>query len=213
MLVSSPIGASLLERRLLDAARAHPRDQHAMSLLLHTFWPIARALARRADIPPGVDRDDIEQAALSGVLGAIETWKPGRVSLATYVGICAGNAVKNALKKARAARNRPITRAVSLDALAELGREPACRTHRGRATTDPLDIVIINEEIDAITAAVPTLTDKEKTCWLGDLNGRSHADLAASSGATKRAVATAIDRARKKLKAAKENGSSARPSP
>jgi RNA polymerase sigma factor (sigma-70 family) len=210
MLVSSPIGASLLERRLLAAAR--DRDQHAMSVLLRSFWPVAHAAAGRVHLPPGVDREDIEQAALSGVLGAIETWEPGRASLASYVRICASNAAKNAVKKACAARNRPLTRAVSLDALAETGREPACGAHGALATTDPLDIVILNEEIYAMTAAVPTFTAKEKFGWLGDVNGRSHAEMAAAIGATTRAVATAIARARKKLKAAKENGPSARPS-
>src|SRR4051794_12051239 len=145
MLVSSPIGASLLERRLLAAARA--RDQHAMSVLLHTFRPIARAVAGRVHLPPGVDREDIEQAAMCGVLGAIKSWEPGRASLASYVQRCARNAAMNAVKKACAARNLPLTRAVSLDVLAEIGREPACGAHRGLATNDPLDIVMVHEEL------------------------------------------------------------------
>ena len=147
------------------------------------------------------------------MLRAIGKWEPGhRTTLAGYVTVCARNAAKNAVKSARAARHRPLTRAVSLDALAEIGREPASRTHRGLATTDPLNIVILNEEIHAMATAVPTFTAKEKLAWVGDVNGRSHAEMAAAIGASTRAVATAVARARTKLKAAKDNGPSARPS-
>ena len=62
-----------------------------------------------------------------------------------------------------------------------------------------------------MVAALPTLTTKEALCLLGDLNGRSHAEIATAIGATTKAVATAIARARRKLAAAAEPGPPARP--
>ena len=176
-----------------------------------TIEPIAHAIARCVRVPHGVDREEIAQAALLGVAGAIRTWRPGLASFRSYVRTCARNAAINAVNSACAARNLPLTRAASLDALAETGHEPACGAHGGLAMTDPLDIVIAREKIRAMAAAVPTLTAKEAFCLLGDLNGRSHAELATAIGATTKAVATAIDRARRKLKAAAEHGASTRP--
>src|SRR4051794_16861057 len=103
MLVSSPIGASLLERRLLAAAGRG--DQHAMCLLLRQHQPVANAIARRALVPPGVDREEIAQAALLGVANAIRSWQPGLASFRSYARTCARNAAVNAINAACAARN------------------------------------------------------------------------------------------------------------
>jgi RNA polymerase sigma factor (sigma-70 family) len=208
MLVSSPAGAPLSERRLLAAARRG--DQHAMCLLLRHYQPVAHAIARYVRVPYGVDREEIAQAALLGVANAIKSWRPGLATFRSYVRTCARNAAVNAVNAACAARNLPLTRAASLDALAETGHELACGAHGGLATTDPLDIVIAREQIRAMAAALPTLTAMEAFCLRGDLNGRSHAELAAAIGATTKAVGTAIARARRKLKRAAEHSAATR---
>ena len=208
MLVSSPASTPLLERRLLVAASRG--DQQAMCLLLRRYQPVAHAVARRVRVPPGVDREEIAQAALLGVSNAIKSWRPGHASFRSYVRTCARNAALNAVNAACAARSLPLRQAVSLDALAECGREPTCGVRGGLATTDPLDIAIAHETLHALIAAQPTLTALEAYCLRGDLNGRSHAELALALGATVKAVGTAIARARKKLKRAAEHSSATR---
>ena len=183
-----------------------------MHMLLRRYERVAVAIARGVRVPHGVDREEIAQAALLGVAGAIRSWRPGLASFRSYVRTCARNRAVNAVNAACAARNLALTRAASLDALVEAGHEPACGAHGGIATADPLEIVIAREQIRAMVAALPTLTAKEAFCLLGDLNGRSHAELAAAIGATTKAVATAIARARRKLAAAAEPGPPARPS-
>ena len=48
-------------------------------------------------------------------------------------------------------------------------------------------------------AALPSLTEKERTALAGVLNDKSHQQLADEQGSTRKAVSTALRRARNKL--------------
>ena len=62
-------------------------------------------------------------------------------------------------------------------------------------------MLLAREELDRVLAALPTLTARERAALTGVLNGKSHQQLAAEHGSTRKAVALALRRARRKLAA------------
>ena len=65
----------------------------------------------------------------------------------------------------------------------------------------PVAMLLEREELDRVLAALPALTARERAALTGVLNGKSHQQLAAEQGSTRKAVSLALRRARRKLAA------------
>jgi DNA-directed RNA polymerase specialized sigma24 family protein len=65
----------------------------------------------------------------------------------------------------------------------------------------PVAVLLAREQLDGVLAALPALTAKERAALTGVLNDKSHQQLAAEQGSTRKAVALALRRARRKLAA------------
>ena len=65
----------------------------------------------------------------------------------------------------------------------------------------PVAVLLAREELDRVLAALPALTARERAALTGVLNGKSHQQLAAEQGSTRKAVSLALRRARRKLAA------------
>ena len=63
----------------------------------------------------------------------------------------------------------------------------------------PVAMLLARDQLDRVLAAMPTLTPKERAALTGDLSGKSHQQLADELATTKKAVALALRRARRKL--------------
>jgi DNA-directed RNA polymerase specialized sigma24 family protein len=64
---------------------------------------------------------------------------------------------------------------------------------------DPETMLLQRERLACALAALPALTEKERVVLRGVLNGKSHRQLAADHGLTRKAVSLALRRARDKL--------------
>ena len=202
--------ASLHRRALLEAAQRD--DRRAEEELLRRYEPLVRALVARVRLPYGCDRDDLAQDARLGLLGAIRAWQPDRGPFGAFAVRCARGQVIKALDRAGARKHQLLSRAMSLDS------SPAWMTPRDaggdmfRASLhdrlaspsrldQPVARLLAREQLDEVLAGLPALTAKERAALTGVLNGKSHEQLAAEQGSTRKAVSLALRRARRKLAA------------
>jgi RNA polymerase sigma factor (sigma-70 family) len=198
--------ASLHERALLLAAQR--ADRRALEELLRRYEPLALAIAARLRLPVGCDRHDIAQEARLGVLAAIRMWRPERGSFRALAVRCARTRALKAIDAAGARKHRLLSQAVPLDDAPASGRagqrhQPAILVYEGYAAgsadRDPVAILLTREQLGEIRAALPTLTARERIALAGVLNDRTHRQLAVEHDTTRKAIASAVGRARTKL--------------
>jgi RNA polymerase sigma factor (sigma-70 family) len=202
-------GTPLHLRALLEAAQSG--DRRAVEELLRRYEPLVRAVVARVRPPYGCDREELAQDARLGLLGAIRAWQPDRGPFGAFAARCARGQVIKALDRAGARKHQLLSRAVSLDrssrstSAPDLGDEMRAPLYDLIASTSrlgqPVAVLLEREEIDRVLAALPALTARERAALTGVLNGKSHQQLAAEQGSTRKAVSLALRRARRKLAA------------
>ncbi len=176
---------------------------------MRRYEPLARAIAGRLRLPAGCDRHDIAQEARLGVLAAIRVWRPERGPFRAFAARCAQTRALNAVDAAGARKHRLVSSALPLAASlpTEHGDEQvfAIPLYERLAMTsphgDPVATLLTREQLAEIRAALPTLTAKERIALAGVLNDRTHRQLAAELDTTRKAIASAVARARTKLAA------------
>jgi RNA polymerase sigma factor (sigma-70 family) len=214
--------ASHHEQALLRAAQNHER--RAMEELLRRYEPLIGAIVARLRLPCGCDRCDISQEARIGLLRAICAWEPGRGPFPAFAARCARGQALKALDTAGAHKHQLLSRARSLDS-SQRRRQPGAggsdqtvllmisrevgesavrvtlgdRLSSSDADADPERVLLAHEELQSILAALPALTEKERTALAGVLNDKTHQQVADEQGSTRKAVSTALRRARNKL--------------
>ena len=148
----------------------------------------------------------------SGCCGAIRAWQPDRGPFGAFAARCARGQVIKALDRAGARKHQLLSRAVSLDPPSSrwAAGDPAGEVSRASLydviasnsrLDQPVAMLLAREELDRVLAALPTLTARERAALTGVLNGKSHQQLAAEHGSTRKAIALALRRARRKLAA------------
>ena len=214
--------ASPHERALLRAAQNDER--RALEELLRRYEPLIGAIVAQLHLPCGCDRSDIAQEARLGLLGAIHAWQPARGPFAAFGARCARGQALKALDTAGARKHQLLSRARPLDSYPPrsrrrpsaheqtvylmpsresgesalgitLGEQLTC----GGGDADPERVLLAREDLQVVLAALPSLTEKERTALAGVLNDKSHQQLADEQGSTRKAVSTALRRARNKL--------------
>jgi RNA polymerase sigma factor (sigma-70 family) len=214
--------ASPHEHALLLAAQNHER--RALEELLRRYEPLIGAIVARLRLPCGCDRSDIAQEARLGLLRAISAWQPARGPFPALAARCARGQALKALDTAGAHKHQLLSRARSLESrqprrrpgpsayeqtvflmsAREVG-ESALRITLGEqlastaGDTNPERVVLAREDLQSVLAAMPALTEKERTALAGVLNDKSHQQVANEHGSTRKAVSTALRRARNKL--------------
>ena len=191
---------------------------------MRRYEPLIGAIVARLRLPCGCDRRDIAQEARVGLLRAIRAWQPARGPFRAFAARCARGQALNALDTAGTRKHQLLSRAQSLDASQVRRRpwlrslEPAFPSMTSRepgeslfgiplgeqlaATTgdaDPVTALLTREQLDSVLAALPTLTTKERAVLAGVLNDKSQQQLADEQRTTRKAVSTALRRARHKL--------------
>jgi len=213
--------ASLHEHALLCAAQRD--DRQALEELLRRYEPLIGATVARLQLPCGCDRADIAQETRLGVLRAIRAWQPARGPFRAFAARCARGQALKALDTAGARKHQLLSRAQSLDSSPARWRvldrfEPSFPSMTSRepgdslfGTTlgdqlaptsgdgDPVTALLARERLGSALAALPTLTNNERTVLAGVLNDKTHQQLADEQGSTRKAVALTLRRARRKL--------------
>ena len=195
---------------MLQAAQRN--DWRALDELLRRYESLIRAIVAGVRMPCGCEREDIAQEARVGLLSAIRAWRPARGPFGAFAAQCARSQVFNALDRAGARKHQLLSRALPLDPRSRCAGSPDPDRDLFNSLYDvlpsptrfdqPVAVLLAREELDWVLAAIPaTLTRKERAALTGALNGKSHQQLADEQGTTKKAVALALRRARRKLAA------------
>jgi len=166
-------------------------------------------------LPCGCERDDIAQEARLGLANAIRAWRPARGPFGAFAARCVRAHVINALNAAAARKHQVLSRAASLDQSVGWKTSGDCDYDSSVKVSlyelvpstsrfdQPEAMLLARERLDWVRAAMPTrLTPKERAAVTARLNGKSQEQLAAEQGSTRKAVALALRRARRKLAAA-----------
>jgi RNA polymerase sigma factor (sigma-70 family) len=225
MSTSRPRGpASVNEGALLLAAKNDHNP--ALEELMRCYEPLIGAIVASLRLPCGCERADVAQEARFGLLQAIRAWQPARGPFRAFAALCARNQALKALDAAGARKHQLLSRARSLDdheprAKAPLKlventvpaagiREPGESQFNAplgeqlpstSTDADPLRIVIVREQLDAVIAARQTMTTCERQVLAGMLNDKSQRQLADELGWSRKTVMLAQRRAREKLAA------------
>jgi RNA polymerase sporulation-specific sigma factor len=204
--------ASHNERALLCAAQRG--DSRAQEVLLRRYEPLVRHTVWRLRLPCRCDRDDIAQEARLALLRAIRAWQPDRGPFCAFAAHCVRTKTASALTAARARKHQPLSQALSLDWSAPPSTNPFMRAPLdeegprtryslaapvAQADGDPARAVLVREQLTAVRAAWPRLTEKERDVLAGALDGKSYRQLAADLDCTVKAIDGALRRARRKL--------------
>jgi RNA polymerase sigma factor (sigma-70 family) len=211
--VTQPDSASRNEETLVCAAQEG--DWRAQGELLRRYEPLVRHIVRVLSLPCRCDRDDIAQEARLALVGAIRGWQAWRGPFPAFAEKCVRSKTANALSSARARKHQVLSRAVPLE-WAPAWRSPATpledeersarRTENGPplgtrlpAHGDPVNAVLVREQLAAVCTALPTLSVNERTAMAGALNGKPQRQIATEMGCTVKAVSQSLRRARAKL--------------
>jgi RNA polymerase sigma factor (sigma-70 family) len=195
-----------------------------MEELLRRYEPLIGAIVARLRLPCGCERSDIAQEARLGLLRAIGAWQPARGPFRAFAALCARGQALKALDTAGARKHQLLSRAQSLDATNQHRRPwPRSRTpvlplmtcvEPGESLfgttvgeqlastgghTDPVRALLAREHLESVLAGLPALTEKERTVLAGVLNDKSQQQLADEQHSTRKAISTALRRARHKL--------------
>lgn len=161
-------------------------NDEAFDLLVARYTPLLQRLSSHYGVASAVERDDLAQEGLLGLLAAVNTYRvDGTASFATYARTCM--------------RNRMITviRRVQDDRLVQcIDEEPAVPEE------DPAALMVRREEVTAMRSQLRSvLSDTEYQVFMRYLSTYSYEEIASALSMDRKAVDNALQRARRKLAA------------
>jgi RNA polymerase sporulation-specific sigma factor len=200
MLAYRPARGSVGELALLTRARRG--DRHAERRLIELHEPLARQVCRGFFLANG-ESADLLQAARFGLWQAIHGWEPLRgASFRAFALLVMRREVMMLVSSSRCHSQRLLNDASSLDR--ELGTEGGLSLAETlaappRDANDPAELLLARERLELILAALPALSEHERSSLKMTLNGLSHTEIGSSRGAGAKSVNNALQRARRKL--------------
>ena len=184
-------------------ARARSGDDRCIEILLGRYRNFARSKARSYFLA-GSDKEDVVQEGMIGLFKAIrdfaeDTGTPFRA----FAELCISRQILTAIKTANRQKHQPLNSSVSLDAPA-YGDDQSDRTvgdnFVGPRTSDPVELVISAQEIEAIRDTMKeNLTDLEGDVLRLYMDGKSYEEIAGVLGNHVKSIDNALQRIKRKL--------------
>src|SRR4051794_29365529 len=143
------------ERALVLAAKA---DRAERDRLVETFLPLIAAVARLYRNTPGVDREELMQEGVVGLLRALERYDP---SFGTPFWAYASSWVRQAMQQLVAELSGPIV--LSDRALRKLARVRECRRERAQAIRREPTITELAEQTELSQGQIEHLLAAQRT--------------------------------------------------
>lgn len=142
-----------------------------------------------------LETDDLCQEGLMGLLNAARTYDPeAGASFKTYAGVCIGNRMIMACRKAASRKNLPLQNFVSLSDYDREAEMPDC-------SADPETVLIDSENLASVRKRIAqSLTSLECRVLALYVGGCSYGQISAKLGITPKAADNALQRVRLKLK-------------
>jgi len=171
-------------------------DKNALDALLTRFKPLVKARAKAYYVAGG-DPEDLIQEGMIGLYKAVLDFDFGKNgSFAAFAALCVTRQVQTAIKAAARRKHLPLNDSVSLD-----GEDSPDEVQfsAGR-TSDPETLFLGREALrDTEDFIKRNLSEFEQSVLMQHTYGKSHAEIAASLGKSKKSVDNALSRVRKKL--------------
>lgn len=156
-------------------------DENAMDCLLVIMTPVARMYASVYAGRNKLEKDDLMQEGLIGLLDAVRIFDASKASFVTLAGKCMKNRIVSAVRSHNNQKNQPLNSSVSLD-------------------FEPQGVIALHEEtFDLIADILKTMTPAEKEVFGLYWKGYSISQIAQSTAKSKKSVDNALQRAKKKV--------------
>ncbi len=187
---------SMPDEELVSVCTDQPQ---AFEILFERYRPAVVSMANAYAVN-AADTDDYVQEGMFGLLAAVAAYSQKRsAAFRTFAGVCVRNRMRNLFRKENAGlRKHSVLPDVSLD-------DPENRmaeTLVDQAET-PEEIVLEREQTSALYRQVAdVLSKQEHEIFLLSVNGLSYDEIAARLQVSAKSVDNAIQRARRKLRAA-----------
>lgn len=135
---------------------------------------------------------DLSQEGMIGFLSAVYSYREGSgASFLTYASRCIRNRILSALRKSSSNKHIPHSLLVSLEQISETSADPHT----------PENLVVSESNARMISSLIEEhLSDQEKRVLTLFLTGISYSDIARELSLSQKAVDSALQRARKKLR-------------
>lgn len=156
----------------------------AVTELVMRYIPLIRRKAASYRLP-GMEPEDIVQEGLLGLIKAISRYQPGKSSFSTFAWLCVSSSLATAAKSALSPKSLPLSNYAPLGELSTLDiqRQPSERT----------------ELLGSIYSRLSPLEQQVLKLYL---SGHSYTETAHRLSTTPKAVDNALQRVRRKLRAA-----------
>ncbi|MCM1195050.1 MAG: sigma-70 family RNA polymerase sigma factor [Corallococcus sp.] len=176
---------------IIDKAKCG--DQLAMEQIASAYKGLVRSLANKFFLVGG-DKDDLLQEGMLGLFYAVMYYDEEKGSFPSFVELCVLRQLLDAVKKDNGVKNKPLSNYVDIAVTENLSDG-----------SNPLENILEREYADRIKKVIDgNLTAIEKRVLELFIDGFSYEDIAKKTNKSYKAVDGALQRARKKLLAAKE---------
>ncbi len=203
---SELIAASLELDRLEDTElveQARYGEERAIEVLLARYRNFARSKARSYFLA-GSEREDVVQEGMIGLFKAIRDFDLEQATpFRAFAELCISRQILTAIKTANRHKHHPLNSSVSLDAPAygdDDATSVADHLMSPRRTSDPAELVISAEEIEALRASMSrNLTELEGEVLTLYMDGKSYEEIAGTLGNHVKSIDNALQRIKRKL--------------
>ena len=166
-------------------------DTEAISELSLRYGKVSFAIASTFT-SDGEECADLSQEGMIGFLSAVYSYRTdGTASFLTYASRCIRNKILSALRKLNSTKRIPDSLLVSLEQISETSAHP----------DTPENLILSESGAKLISALIEEhLSKQEKDVLMSYLTGISYTDIAEKLNLSPKAVDSALQRARKKLR-------------
>lgn len=182
--VSDPVFAQMQDQVLVVSAAGG--NAEAFAVLTERMMPFIHKTAARYAFTSHVDREDLVQEGLLGLLAAVHGYRPESGEFGSYAATCISNRIVSAVRR------------FGTDAIPVSEQEWLSVDSVGQA--DPEQLFLEREAAGRLYDRLKrTLTPLEYRVLMGQLSGCSYREIADHNSVSEKAVDNALQRVRRKL--------------
>lgn len=170
--------------------RAKLGDNNALEEIFTYFKPIVRGISQSFFLVGG-DQEDLLQEGMIGLFGAVNDYDKDKGSFIAFSKLCIRRRIMTAITSTTRDKNAPLLNSVALnDELTD-------------SAASPLEILLGKDKLSQLKSFIAdNLTVTEQTVLNMFTEGYNYEEIVKRTGKPYKSVDTALQRARKKLKAA-----------
>ncbi len=184
--------SSLSDENLVSLCKEQ-NDEKAWNELSLRYLRVAKSVSSVFS-GSALERDDLVQEGIFGFLAAVYSYdEKGTASFSTYAAVCIKNRMLSALKSSSAQKQIPPSLFVPIESESETAD----------SALSPEEALVSKNEASRIASLVSSkLSENERKVFSLYLCGKSYREIAEQTSLSEKAVDSALQRARKKLKKA-----------